>query len=362
MARSGVVPVSPHFVQPRVRVYVPTYRRHATLSRALESLRQQTLADWVCEVHNDDPSDDFPCDLVARLGDERIGLRTHERNLGCVATFNLFCRPVQEPFYTLLEDDNWWEPAFLERMVAAMTSHPEAVLAWCNQSIWVEGQDGTWRDSGRTVRPQESTGTPRPWAWGDPRQALGSLHANGAMLVRSRPGDNFETPMVPQAAMEAVRERMVPHPLLYVPEPLACFAVTQATSRGDDRAEWSICQMFLLASFVLHGASTPEESKVLWDHYRNQATPSTNTFLFAALMQKECRPFLAMAGAGDWSRFLTHIVRHPVLAWRVLRATRTHDVWRRTLDRATSNRVAERAAPRAVLFGVAIHAGGRRQE
>ena len=66
----------------RVRIYLPTYRRPALLPRALASLRAQTFTDWVCELHNDDPEDPAPGQLLAGLGDPRITLVTHKRNLG----------------------------------------------------------------------------------------------------------------------------------------------------------------------------------------------------------------------------------------------------------------------------------------
>src|SRR5437868_5156255 len=100
-----------------VRVFVPTYRRHRLLERALASLRAQTFAGWVCEVHNDDPTDQFPAELVKKIADPRIQIVVHERNLGAAGTFNLFYRGTQEPFYSLLEDDNWWECEFLENMI-----------------------------------------------------------------------------------------------------------------------------------------------------------------------------------------------------------------------------------------------------
>ena len=111
-----------------VRVFVPTYRRNDLLPRALKSLLAQTFTRWVCEVHNDDPTNSFPTQLVKRLGDPRIGLCNHERNLGPAETFNLFFRPTREPFYCVLEDDNWWEPEFLETMTRVMRSSSKCHL------------------------------------------------------------------------------------------------------------------------------------------------------------------------------------------------------------------------------------------
>ena len=96
-----------------IRVFLLTCRRPALLRRALDSLRAQTFADWICELHNDAPEDDFPRSLVSEIGDPRITLHHHARNWGPVAAFNHAYAGGPEPFLAILEDDNWWEPAFL---------------------------------------------------------------------------------------------------------------------------------------------------------------------------------------------------------------------------------------------------------
>jgi hypothetical protein len=325
----------------RVRVFLPTYRRSEMLHRAVASLRAQTMTDWVCDVHNDDPADPHPAEFIASLGDARLRVVTHERNLGAVTTFNLFFRATREPFYSMLEDDNWWEPRFLEDMLLAMEAHPDAVLAWSNQRIWREVSDGTWQDTGTCVQPVGSDDRPRLVAWGDPRQALGAIHANGAALVRSRSGEVFETPGIPQAGIEAVRERLFPHPILYVPKPLAYFAMTSTTFRAVDREAWPALQVLLLAAFVRHSDRNTEQLRALWTFYRDQPTPATNVFLFSAVVARECRPFAAYATAGDWWRWMRTLAGHPVSAWRVLRAGVRHRVWTEAIDKATSDRAVE---------------------
>jgi glycosyltransferase involved in cell wall biosynthesis len=105
------------------RIFLTTYRRHATLPRAIDSLLKQTVTDWICEVHNDDPSDPFPRQLVEEIGDPRIKIVDHAKNFGATYTFNLPFQPVQEEFVSILEDDNWWEPDFLEVMIKTMEGH-----------------------------------------------------------------------------------------------------------------------------------------------------------------------------------------------------------------------------------------------
>jgi glycosyltransferase involved in cell wall biosynthesis len=309
----------------------------------LDSLRAQTLADWVCEVHNDDPDDDTPSAVVAVLSDPRIRLITHARNLGARATFDLVFRSSAEPFYSLLEDDNWWEPRFLEVMVAALAARPSVTVAWCNQRIWQERPDGTWSDTGNCVKPREDP-SPRLVAWGHPRQALGALHANGAMLVRSRPGQAFPAPDVPFTAVEPTRERQFPHPLLYVPEPLAIYAVTRRTERAGDRSEWFAFQVVLLATYVRHAKLDDAGIAALWRHHRASCPVPSNVFLCAALVDGRCRALLRHATGRDWRQLMRSAIGHPVSVWRAWRVRQRRPHWWDTLDRHTADRFAEAAA------------------
>ena len=103
-----------------VKVFMPTYRRNNTLVRSIDSLLKQIFTNWICEVHNDDPEDKFPESYIAGLNDTRFSIINHPVNLGPVKTFNLAFDSCSETYVTILEDDNWWQPDFLEVMVNVM--------------------------------------------------------------------------------------------------------------------------------------------------------------------------------------------------------------------------------------------------
>ena len=329
-----------------VRVFVPTYRRPAFLARALRSLRAQTFKYWICEVHNDYPGDSFPAELIQRLSDSRIVLYQHQRNLGASETFNLFYRPTPEPFYCLLEDDNWWEPEFLNRMYSEMRLHPEVVLAWCNQKIWAEHADGSWRDTGRFVNSPEPTGT-RLISFGDARQIMGALHSNGAILLRHRNHQTYTTPRSwPFAAVEPFRERMMPHPLLYIPEPLAVYSQTLQTARNNSRADWAVAQSFLAATFIKNrGPSSPSVVDLVAGA-RAKHPPETNVLIFSAIIEPSCRRILRYLKVRDWFLFLCGVVRRPRIFWRVLLSRRRHREWWQLLDHHTAERFNELRLPK----------------
>lgn len=219
-----------------VRVYLFTYRRSHLLPRALESLLAQTHQNWVCELHNDDPADAVPAELVAGIADPRIRYVPHATNLGPTATFNLAFTSIAEPFISILEDDNWWEPGLLARLLAAMTDHRDAAVTWSNMWLWQEEPDGAWTRQD-TIWPV--TGGPvTVFRERQPRQVCGALHSNGAMLVRSDRAAAYVVPeSVPFMAMESVRDRLFPLPMVLVHEPLANFAITCQSWRTETADE-----------------------------------------------------------------------------------------------------------------------------
>lgn len=327
-----------------VRVFVPTFRRPRLLERALASLRAQTIDDWVCEVHNDAPDDPAPAELVARLGDARIAYRPHPRNLGGTETFNLFFRATPEPFYAMLEDDNSWQPDFLRTMLSVAREHPDVTVFWSNQRIWQEERDGTVRDTGRLVHAGATAAPPRPLHWGQRAQMGGALHAHSAALFRSRAGDDFRTPNVPIAVVEPFRERLFPHPLVFVPRPLANFTRTQATARSADRGEWAVVQTMLTATFLRHASYSAGELSELFRHARAQRPPTTSTLLMASMVDPACQALRVHARAVDWLRLVRSSARRPRILPRVLRSRREHADWWEFLDRATAARFAEQRA------------------
>jgi glycosyltransferase involved in cell wall biosynthesis len=328
----------------QVRVFVPTYRRGHLLPRALRSLRDQTFTDWTCEVHNNDPNDGFPAELVGRLSDPRIELHSHEANLGPTVAFNLFYRPVSEPFFSILEDDNWWEPEFLSIMIGEIRSHPSVTLAWCNQKIWEELPNGHWRDTGRLVNEDAGAGS-RLVEFGEFRQVMGCLHANGAMIMRSHPGQSYPTPAdFPFSGTEAFRERLIPAPLLYVGSPLAVFSRTIRSARSDSRSEWAIVQNLLAATFIRNRRYDDREVAELFAAARAQRPPGTATLICAALTEPGCLRWLRHSRPVDWLRLLRGLVARPHVLWQVLRSRRRNIDWWNALDQQTAARFAERTS------------------
>lgn len=306
------------------KVYLPTFRRPHLLTRAVDSLRRQTFDDWICELHNDDPHDPSPAELVDRVGDRRITIINHKENLGGTRTFNLFFRSIKEPFFALLEDDNWWEPDFLETMISAMAAYPHVQVAWANMRIWTEHADGTWHDTGRNVWEVDYR-EPRLMYWPNPLQIRRALHSNGAMLARS----NFQYFEVPDSinftAIESFRERTFVHPLLFVPKRLANFAVTRTTARPSDDASLTHVTALLIGTFLSEIKMSSESLRQLWLGAR-QGYRSTHLLFLCALNFARCRPIVRYATLSDWVWTCAYVLRHPFRMSHVLRLFKEKEV------------------------------------
>lgn len=322
---------------PLVRVYVPTYKRPAFLPRALAALRAQTCSRWICEVHNDAPNDPEPAQIVASLGDSRISLVQHSGNLGATATFNGFFREIPEPFFSILEDDNYWEEGFLSAMLAAARAEPSTQVFWANMRIVMEEEDGRLRDTARTVWPLGS-GAWQRMAWGHVRQLGGSLHSNGSALFRSESCSHCRTPAVPFAAMEAFRDRMLPHPLSLLEQPLAAFTVTRQTSRSRDPHEWAEIQAMLVATFFTGCPWSPDRITSFLAGHRAFRPQSGSNLVLAALADRRCAFLLRHVRGADWLVVVRGLLRRPSLLFRLRRSRQVHADWWRFLDEQTAQR------------------------
>lgn len=314
-----------------VRIFVCTYRRAHLLRRALRSLLDQTYGNWVCELHNDDPTDEGPWKVLQEIApdDPRITYRQHQRNWGAVAVFNHVFAGGPEPYASLLEDDNWWEPGFLQAAVSAMDEHPDAALAWANMRIWNESADGAWIDTGRTIW---ACGTNAPgiqaFAWPELYQSSAALHSNGAMVFRpARFAPHSLPPATPFEIVEHLRERAAQGTLLLLTAPLANFAVTRATARSRDRAQWLQSKLLVGASYLLNVETSQADLRRLWDTARAARPRDTGLLFFLACALRSPR-LLRAATPGDWIRFAAGCLRHPITAWRGLRFRAAHaETW-----------------------------------
>ncbi|GGG97019.1 glycosyltransferase family 2 protein [Pedobacter zeae] len=326
---------------PKVKVFLPTYKRNALFQRSVNSLLQQTHQDWECEVHNDDPSDDFPKNYISSLNDSRFTFYQHETNLGPVATFNVMFNLTSATYLCLLEDDNWWEKDFLAIMIEQMEKNPDSVVAFSNFNIWQELEDDKWQKLPEPRWPKnfEINKVHFPSF----RHIYDYHHSNCSMMIRNNENlinlkapDNIRIDFI-----EAIRERALKHPILFIDVILANFSLTVNTVRKPNLSGVFEHYLLLIDSFFTAVKIDGNYIKLLWAAAREGNIKSFNKLLYTGLICKNSRKLLKEATIGEWIFFFMYNIKHPLIFIKCLTAKKRYRILWQYLLLNTQNRLEE---------------------
>lgn len=306
-----------------VVVYLVTFRRHAMLRRALLSVVRQTHRDLRVRVVNDDPNDCAVQDIIEDVADDRVSLFEPLEKRGATINFNLMFSDGDADFVSLLEDDNWWEPGFLETMLAIFQSHPQAEICVGNERIWKEQVDGTWTDTGVTVWQHRNLHI-HEHKLAD--LCGSSLLCNSAMLVRNVEASRFRTPdTIPVDVTEHFRERLFNGEFLLNGAVLVNYAETLSTARSSQDGTWGLYQPLLIGSTF--AALAPQARKRfaagLWSSTSGTTSPRAVTLVMTGIHVREARSLLWSAPARAILRSALSLLRRPATFFRTRR--RIHD-------------------------------------
>lgn len=238
----------------KFEVRVPAFERPAMMSRALRSLQAQTHADWAAMIHDDSRSSAAE-EVVAQLADPRIRYRRNPARLGAAGNIDQCFDPVARAggqYGCLLEDDNYWQPAFLETAAVALRASGSA-LVMMDQRI---------NDEGVGLRGEEETTRGR-WFSGDAIEPL-VLHAslmfmegisNGGLVWKLDSGLDLRVghTVAYTGLQEACRSLLIDRPLPFVRRAEAVWtALPKAqTARHDERNRLISRGMQSVRRFVL---------------------------------------------------------------------------------------------------------------
>lgn len=115
---------------PYFTIVMPTFNRGHLLERALRTCVAQDFTDWEAVVVDDassDPDAVSADDVVRRIGDARIRLLRHERNLGVCAARNTAVRAAQGSWLIFHDDDDELVPGALRLMHDAAARAGEGI-------------------------------------------------------------------------------------------------------------------------------------------------------------------------------------------------------------------------------------------
>jgi glycosyltransferase involved in cell wall biosynthesis len=130
----------------RVTIVIRTRNREVLLRRALDDVLAQTMPHWSIIVVNDGGRQE-PVDRLIRERevalDGRLAVLHIEGGTGSMeAAANLGAQRAQGEFVVIHDDDDTWDPAFLQTMTDALDADVDAVAAAANTEIIFERIEG----------------------------------------------------------------------------------------------------------------------------------------------------------------------------------------------------------------------------
>lgn len=134
---------------PKTSVIIPAYNAMAYLPETVESVLNQTFADFEIIIVNDGSSDGIE-QWVSQLTDPRIRLIS-QKNQGLAGARNTGIANACSEYLAFLDADDLWEPTKLEKQVQILEENPEVGLVY----TWVAYIDENGQSTGRVFKNQE---------------------------------------------------------------------------------------------------------------------------------------------------------------------------------------------------------------
>ena len=124
-----------------ISIVMPCYNAAAHLPASVGSVLGQTFADWEL-IAVDDGSTDGTLSWLQAHPDARIRPLS-QANRGVSAARNAGLAAARGTYVAFLDADDTWAADFLEKMLAALQTHPDAALAYCGwQNVGLPGGRG----------------------------------------------------------------------------------------------------------------------------------------------------------------------------------------------------------------------------
>lgn len=120
---------------PTASIIIPAYQASSTLVRAFDSMRAQTFTDWEVVIVDDGSTDNTRA-VAEMLASKDARVRVlHQENKGASAARNAGLRTARGAWIGFLDSDDWFDPAFLETLLALRADHPDAGVLYCDFAL-----------------------------------------------------------------------------------------------------------------------------------------------------------------------------------------------------------------------------------
>jgi GT2 family glycosyltransferase len=188
----------PPIARPKVSVVLPTHDRPTLLAEAMQSVLSQSHANWELIVVDDASTPPVQPDVFRACADS-FRLVTHPRPLGGAAAKNSGVAAAQGEIFAFLDDDDEFDPAYLDRAVGILSRHPRLDVvfmgvAWFgSEAKW--GEDAYREAMDRTLADARGTAL-------EPDLVVFNEELLGALLNRVPMA--FQRPVVRRSAFERI--------------------------------------------------------------------------------------------------------------------------------------------------------------
>jgi glycosyltransferase involved in cell wall biosynthesis len=126
-------------VEPLVTLGIPTYNRPKLLKQVIDRILVQTYTNFEVIISDDCSTDGTTAAYLDSLTDPRIRILRQPKNLGTIGNVNAILEAVRGEYFSVMADDDFLEPTWIEEHMAAFKAHPEVLfvhsLATCFDGI-----------------------------------------------------------------------------------------------------------------------------------------------------------------------------------------------------------------------------------
>ena len=133
-------------------IVVPVYKTEQYLDHCVESVLNQSFADFELILVDDGSPDNCPaiCDAWAEK-DARIKV-VHQENGGLSAARNAGIRCVQGDYVMFLDSDDWWRsPYLLEKIASHLEQTQAEVISLNYRKVWDDGSEQIYFSNNLTL-------------------------------------------------------------------------------------------------------------------------------------------------------------------------------------------------------------------
>jgi len=133
-----------------VTVVIPTYNRAKFITRAINSILNQTIGQWKLLIVDDGSKDNTKAVVEKYLADTRIRYVHLKGNRGVCYALNYALSLVDTKYFSQLDADDWYENYTLEACLKKIESaRPSTAVVYGHEKIWRLGGSNRLRYVGK---------------------------------------------------------------------------------------------------------------------------------------------------------------------------------------------------------------------